>query len=115
MTQEDSLWAQEERFWTEGAGSARSMTAKGAVFVFPYPEGILQGQALWSEKQVAQRWRTIEMTDQAITVLADMAVLAYRVSAERGEEPIYEAFCTSTYVRDNDKWLRMAHQQTPVT
>lgn len=43
MADEDDLWSLEERFWTEGAESARSMTAKDAVFVFPYPPGILQG------------------------------------------------------------------------
>jgi hypothetical protein len=41
-------------------------------------------------------------------------VLAYRVSAERSDEPIYEALCTSTYLNDDGKWLRLAHQQTPV-
>jgi len=37
MTDEGTLWDMEERFWTEGADSARTVTAKGAVFVFPYP------------------------------------------------------------------------------
>ena len=55
MPNEDKLWALEERFWTQGADSARKMTAKGTVFVFPYPVGILQGDALWREADVAQR------------------------------------------------------------
>ena len=38
---EENLWALEERFWTGGAHSARRMTSRGAVFVFPYPAGIL--------------------------------------------------------------------------
>jgi hypothetical protein len=59
MTDEDSLWAMEERFWTEGANSARTMTAKGAVFVFPYPVGILRGDQIWREGLVAQRWRSV--------------------------------------------------------
>lgn len=44
MPTEDTLWAMEERFWTQGADSARTMTAKGAVFVFPYPGGHPEGR-----------------------------------------------------------------------
>jgi hypothetical protein len=103
----------EERFWTGGADSARQMIAKGAVFVFPYPAGILQGDALWREKDVAQRWRTVVMSDRYFTREGDVAALAYRVSAERNCDPILEAYCTSTYLRDDERWLRLTHQQTP--
>ena len=36
-------------------------------------------------------------------------------SAERSSEPIYEALCTSTYLKDDDNWVRLSHQQTPVS
>jgi hypothetical protein len=114
MTADGTLWDLEERFWTQGADSARHATAKGAVFVLPYPAGILQGDALWREKDVAQRWRSVEMSERYLSRQNDIAVLAYRVSAERGDEPIYEALCTSIYLNDDGKWLRLAHQQTPV-
>ncbi len=114
MADEDDLWAQEERFWTQGADSARHMTAKDAVFVFPYPTGILQGDSVWREGSVAQRWRSVVMTDRFFNRQKDVAVLAYHVSAERSDTPIYEAVCTSSYLLDDDKWLRIAHQQTPV-
>ena len=114
MTDRDDLWDLEERFWTGGADSARQMTAKGAVFVFPYPAGILQGDALWRERDVAQRWRSVVMSERHVSLKDDIAVLAYRVSAERSGEPIYEALCTSTYLKDDDKWLRLTHQQTTV-
>ena len=55
MTPDDTLWNLEERFWTSGADSACHMTAKYAVFVFPYPVGILRGDAPWREADVAQR------------------------------------------------------------
>lgn len=114
MTTDTILWDLEERFWTEGADSARAMTAKNAVFVFPYPAGILQGDALWREKDVAQRWRSVEMSDRFVSRQGDIAVLAYRISAERSDDPIFEALCTSTYLKDGEKWLRLSHQQTPV-
>ena len=113
MTEKEDLWVLEERFWTEGAESARHLTAKNAVFIFPYPVGILQGDRLWGKKEVAQRWRSVVMSDRFISLKGDIAVLAYHVSAERSSDPIYEALCTSTYLRDDDTWLRMAHQQTP--
>lgn len=109
------LWEREEMFWTKGASSARQMTSKGAVFVFPYPAGILQGDALWREKDVAQRWRSVVMSERHVSIRGDIAVLAYRVSAERDGGSIYEALCNSTYLKDEGEWLRLAHQQTPVT
>ncbi|MGA9252421.1 MAG: hypothetical protein WBV71_08240, partial [Roseobacter sp.] len=75
MANEDELWALEERFWTEGADSARHMTAKDAVFVFPYPAGILSGNALWRENSVAQRWRSAVMTERYFKQEKDVAVL----------------------------------------
>lgn len=70
------LWEREEMFWTKGASSARQMTSKDAVFVFPYPAGILQGDALWREKEVAQRWRSIVMSERHVCIRGDIAVLA---------------------------------------
>jgi hypothetical protein len=114
MSDDTTLWDLEERFWTQGADSARKMTAKDAVFVFPYPTGILQGDALWREADVAQRWRSVVMSERYLSVTDNIAVLAYRVSAERDGRPIHEAVCTSTYLNDNGTWLRLTHQQTPV-
>lgn len=114
MTTEDTLWATEELFWTQGADSARTMTAKGAVFVFPYPVGILQGDRIWREKLVAQRWRSVEFSERCFSREKDIAVLAYRASAEREGEPRYEAYCTSSYLNDDGAWLRIVHQQAPM-
>ncbi len=114
MTVDATLWDMEERFWTQGAESARSMTAKNAVFVFPYPTGILSGDALWREADVAQRWRTVVMSERHWSRQDNIAVLAYRVSAERDDAPLFEALCTSTHLKDDDTWLRLTHQQTPV-
>ena len=115
MTEETDLWDREERFWSEGADAARRMTAKGAVFVLPYPAGILQADALWKAPEFAQRWRSVVMSDRVTTHQGDIALLAYHVSAERKDQPIYEALCSSVYRKDDETWLRLTHQQTPVT
>lgn len=114
MTTDDTLWEMEERFWTQGADAARHMATKDAVFVYPYPAGILRGDMLWREADVAQRWRSVVMSDRHLSRMGAIAVLTYGVSAERGDAPIYTALCTSTYVKDDNKWLRLTHQQTPV-
>jgi hypothetical protein len=53
------------------------------------------------------------MSERYVSVRGNISILAYRVSAERNNVPIYEALCTSTYLNDDGKWLRLAHQQTP--
>jgi hypothetical protein len=64
---------------------------------------------------VAQRWRSVVMSERYPSLQNNIAVLAYRVSAERSDEPFYEALCTSTYLNDDGNWLRLAHQQTPLS
>ncbi len=90
------------------------MTAKDAVFIFPFPAGILRGTAVWQSQDVAQRWRSVVMDDRTLSRKDGIAVLAYQVSAERGDAPIYEALCSSTYLKDDTTWLRLSHQQTPL-
>lgn len=113
MTDIAEIWDMETRFWTQGAEYARNMSTKDAVFVLPYPVGILQGETTWREDAVAQRWRSVVMTERYLSRQGNIVTLAYHVSAERGDSPILEALCTSTYLKDDDKWLRLAHQQTP--
>jgi hypothetical protein len=54
------------------------------------------------------------MTDRSITRRGDVAILAYRVRAEKAGAPLHEALCASTWLHDAGTWLRLAHQQTPV-
>lgn len=114
MSDEAILWDQEERFWTGGLDSARATTARDAVMILPYPDGILQGDHIWSRLKQATPWRSIRMTDRSFSRRGAVAILAYRVSAEKADMPICEALCASTYLHDEDGWVRMAHQQTPV-
>lgn len=109
------LWDLEERFWTGGLDSARVTTANNAVMIFPYPSGILQGEHIWNRLKQETPWRSIQMTDRSTMRQGAFVVLAYRVSAERAEVQIYEALCASTYLHDDDTWLRTSHQRTPIT
>lgn len=108
------LWDMEEHFWTSGADNARATTATNAVMIFPYPPGILQGDQIWIHLRQRTGWRSVVMAERRVTRCGDIAILTYRVSAEKADVPIFKALCASTYVDDEDKWLRISHQQTAV-
>lgn len=109
------LWDMEESFWTSGADNARATTATNAVMVFPYPPGILQGDQIWTHLRQRTGWRSVIMAERRVTRSRDIAILTYRVSAEKPDVPIYKALCASTYLDDDGKWMRISHQQTLVT
>lgn len=108
------LWDMEEQFWTSGADSARATTATNAVMVFPFPPSILQGDRIWNYLRQKTGWRSVVMAERRVTRSRDIAILTYRVSAEKADVPIYKALCASTYLNDDDKWLRVSHQQTAI-
>ena len=114
MHEEATLWALEEQFWSGGLDSARTTTAKDAVMIFPYPAGILQGDAIWQFLKIGSPWRSVRMSDRNCSRHGDIAILAYGASAEKPGTIIYQAFCASTYVLDDGKWIRLSHQQTAV-
>lgn len=59
-------------------------------------------------------WDAYEITDERVVELgADVAVVAYRATARRGDHD-YEALFNSTYVRQDGAWKLALHQQTPV-
>jgi hypothetical protein len=88
--------------------------AADALMVFPPPAGILKDEAIVDGLRQGPRWRSVEMTETAETTAGDAVVLAYRAVGQRdGAEP-YTAYCSSTYVRGEDGWKLLGHQQTPV-
>ncbi len=115
MHPDEDLWRLEEAFWTSGRDSARATTAEGAIVIYPYPLGILQGDDIWAHLPANTGWRMIEMADRSVNRQGVVAVLAYRVQAQKPGSPIYEALCASTWLNDAGRWLRLSHQQTPVT
>lgn len=109
------LWDMEEHFWTSGADNARATTATNAVMIFPNPPGILQGDQIWIHLRQRTGWRSVVMAERRVTRCRDIAILTYRVSTEKTDVPIFKALCASTYFHDEDRWLRISHQQTAVT
>ena len=114
-SERDTLWDMEEHFWTSGADNARATTATNAVMIFPYPPGILQGDHIWTHLRQRTGWHSVVMAERRVTRCGDIAILTYRVSAEKPDVPIFKALCASTYLQDEDRWVRISHQQTVVT
>lgn len=112
--EQEILWEMEERFWTSGLDNARATTAKDAVMIFAYPPGIVQGDHIWNHFSRNTGWRSVVMAERRVMACGDIAILTYRVSAEKADVAIHEALCASTYLRDEERWLRISHQQTPM-
>jgi hypothetical protein len=109
------LWDMEERFWTSSADNARATTANNAVMILPYPPGIFQGDHIWPLLRERTGWRSVVMAERRVIRSGEIAILTYRVSAEKPDVAIYKALCASTYLKDEDNWMRLSHQQTTVT
>lgn len=114
MSTRDDLRRLEEKFWLGGGETFHSTMADGAIIVFAYPAGILQGDSARKGVSAQPRWRSVVMADRTVNQKGDVAVLAYRTEAERPDAPILKALCASTYLRDEGTWRLMSHQQTPV-
>ncbi|WP_146010295.1 DUF4440 domain-containing protein [Acidimangrovimonas sediminis] len=109
----DTLWEMEKRFWLDGPDFYESSMAPGARMVFPSPVRILAGEQIVEALRQAPRWNSVDFQDETASCLGETVVLAYEATGRRNGEAPYVALCASTYVRDNEKWLLLAHQQTP--
>lgn len=108
----ETLWGLEERYWISGADSVHAETEAHDVMIFSYPALRPPGERTGSHAQAGAGWRTVRMSDRSARRRGDLAVLSYRVSAEKPSVAMHEAQCASTYLRDDTGWLRVSHRQT---
>ena len=108
----EALWKAEQAFWTESAVEAIRALDEAAIMVFG-PTGILQGRAIGDSLRDAPRWDGVRMQDRHATESDDVTILAYRATASR-EGTDYSALCSSTWIRRDEGWRLIAHQQTPL-
>lgn len=109
------LWTLEQSFWLEGVPAYRRSMSRDAVMVFPDPVGMLSGEDIIKSLNEAPRWSSVVMTERTVLCPStEMAVIAYRARAKRGEDA-YEALCVSSYCGPaGTDWTLIHHQQTPV-
>lgn len=115
------ILALEEQGWQALATSQKRaqefytpLLAENAVMLFP--GGMrLNGKDAILTSIGAQPWHTFQMSEmQVISISERVQAIAYEVTARReGSEP-YAALISSTYVRNNDTWQLVLHQQTPL-
>ena len=114
MRLEDDLFAIEEKFWTEGADYCARHVAAAAMMVLPEPTGVLVKDEIASSLQ-AGRWSEVSLEEHRVLELgAGSALVTYKATALRDNEPPYVARASSAYVRDGATWKLAFHQQTPI-
>ncbi len=112
----DDLFAMEERFWTGGPEYYASHLAPAALMVFPEPTGVLVRDEIASSVE-GGRWSEVSLEEHRVLELTDRsALVTYKATALRDNEPPYVARASSAYVRDRDGGWKLAfHQQTPIS
>lgn len=113
--QSNAIWELEERFWLGSPDFYASALAPEALMVLPQPAGILGRDETIDSISSGSRWRAVSFKERHCVFPApETAVVAYVAHADRGPDTSYSARCSSTYVRDNGRWLLVLHHQTPV-
>lgn len=108
----------EHEFWTTGGGNpqfwSRHFDDDGIVAL---PIGIMDKPQTIAAMRQGQPWTRATLDDIHVTELAGGAIaLTYRATAHReGDDTDYLAVVSSVYVRREDQWLLVLHQQTPTT
>ena len=108
------IWDTEQSFWLDGPAFYATHMVPAAQMVFPAPVGILKGEERLGGLDGAPRWDSVEMDERTEATVGDTRVLAYRATGRRGGDAPYLALCSSSYVRQDDGWKLISHQQTPV-
>ncbi|MGE0159912.1 MAG: DUF4440 domain-containing protein [Gemmatimonadales bacterium] len=106
----------ERELWTGGPDSYRSAVDEDCLVAFGGRASLsTKEEVVGSVPENGQRWRDLEMHVQGMVEPVDgVAILTYRAAATRGDEPRYHALVSSGYVKRDEGWKLMFHQQTPL-
>jgi len=114
----DELLALEKGFWRSAGHPEyyREHLASDPVFALPAPTGILGERALLEAVETAAPWEEFRFQDLRTIVLGeDARALVYKARGTRPGAPAYEAIVSSVYVRADNEWKLVLHQQTPTS
>jgi hypothetical protein len=114
----DELLDLERRGWDalcgdEGAAFYDEIMADDAVMIFPM--GLMDRAASLEAIRGASPWMTYRLEAEAVVYPApNVGVVVYRAIARRADSDDYEAWMSSTYLRDDaGRWHLVLHQQSP--
>jgi hypothetical protein len=106
----------ERRFWLQGAGAPdfwRTHFADDGLVALPL--GIMDKSETVAAMVDGQPWTHVDLEDVRVVPVTDSsAILTYAAAASRPNETgVYRAIVGSLYVRTQDTWQLMFHQQSP--
>lgn len=121
MASSDELIALEKRGWEALARSGeaaanfyRDVLDDDIAMVFPGGMTILDRDAVIASMG-GEPWSSFDLSDVHVLMpVADVGIVTYRSTSQRGDQPPYVALITSVYTRRGDAWRLTLHQQTPV-
>lgn len=105
------LWRLETRFWLEGVSVYQTHLHEKALMILP-EVGILDRAAVIESLRAVPRWESVEMNERHTIRNEEVTMLVYAAEARRVGSPLYRAFCCSSYVPADGRWLMTTHQQT---
>ena len=117
MTVDHELLAIERALWTGGADVYLRNLDDDCLVAFSEMGGVSTRQQIAASVDNGEggRWREVLIElEGLLQPRRDVALLTYRASAVRGEHERYQARVSSGYVRREDGWKMMFHQQTPL-
>jgi hypothetical protein len=111
----DELLAIERELWSGGPDSYQRHVDEECLVAFTEMAGVSSRDAVAASVASGPRWRELTMDVQGLLApTSDVAILTYRASAVRGRDERYTALASSAYVKRQDGWKLVFHQQTPV-
>jgi hypothetical protein len=114
MNLERHLLELDRRLWSGGADEYREILDDDCLVAFTKMAGVSDREAVAGAAEGNQRWRDVKLDSQGmLRPTDDVAILTYRATAKRGDEP-YRALVSSGYVERDGEWKLMFHQQTPL-
>lgn len=112
---DDRVWAFEESLWTASPEHYQESIDENYLLVVPTEPHVMFGQEGIDAVKNTPRWSRVAFSQQKISRPQEgLIVVAYKVEAEKEDQPAYTAYCTSTYRRlEHEVWKVVQHQQTP--
>jgi len=114
MSIQDELLAIERGFWTQGADYYKQNLDDVCVTAFAEMAGAFKRDEIAAMMPEPNRWRDLRIESKGFLEPAPgFAILTYQVQAKRKTGEPYGGVVTSGYVKRNNAWKVVFHQQTP--
>lgn len=115
MTTVEELLPIEKSLWTGGPDAYREHVDETCLLAFTEMARVSSRDEVVATVADEPRWQELEIDVQGLVQpTPDVAIFTYRASAVRGDDERYRALVGSGYVRRDDGWKLMYHQQTPL-